>query len=190
MEAKGHDDLNFSLAPTSRGCILKGITSSRVAMHFLKALIISLLPLAVLGAKKPAPDKFQTYHSKALSSAPLKLDDSIYGKLTTAPRDYSAAVLLTALESRFGCALCQDFQPEWDLLSKSWTRGDKKGESRLIFGTLDFSDGKSTFQSVGSSAIFLTFFAYQSHSLAFKLHQYFCSFHQRLDRMLYQRLDP
>ncbi|KAH8596398.1 hypothetical protein B0O99DRAFT_651606 [Bisporella sp. PMI_857] len=128
-------------------------------MHFLKALIISLLPLAVLGAKKPAPDKFQTYHSKALSSAPLKLDDSIYGKLTTAPRDYSAAVLLTALESRFGCALCQDFQPEWDLLSKSWTRGDKKGESRLIFGTLDFSDGKSTFQSLGlQTAPVLLFF--------------------------------
>jgi oligosaccharyltransferase complex subunit gamma len=34
------------------------------------------------------------------------------------------------------------------LLAKSWTRGDKKGESRLVYGTLDFVDGKGTFQSV------------------------------------------
>jgi hypothetical protein len=117
-------------------------------MRFLKGLILSLLPAAALAAKKPAADKFEQFHTKALSSAPLKLDDSVYAKLTAAPRDYSVAVLLTALEARFGCALCREFQPEWDLLSKSWTKGDKQGESRLIFGTLDFIDGKNTFQSV------------------------------------------
>jgi oligosaccharyltransferase complex subunit gamma len=117
-------------------------------MHFLKGLVLSLLPAATIAAKKPAVDKFQQFHSKALSSSPLKLDDSIYSQLTSAPRDYSVAVLLTALESRFGCQLCREFQPEWDLLSKSWTKGDKKGESRLVFGTLDFTDGKNTFQSV------------------------------------------
>lgn len=117
-------------------------------MHFLKALVASLLPLAVLAAKKPAVDNFERYHTKSLSSTPLKLDDSVYSKLTTAPRDYSVAVLLTALENRFGCQLCREFQPEWDLLSKSWIKGDKQGESRLLYGTLDFMDGKSTFQSV------------------------------------------
>lgn len=124
-------------------------------MHFLKGLVFSLLPVAAIAAKKPAVDKFQLFHSKALSSSPLKLDDAIYGQLTSAPRDYSVAVLLTALESRFGCQLCREFQPEWDLLSKSWTKGDKKGESRLIYGTLDFTDGKNTFQSV-SIAILVT----------------------------------
>jgi oligosaccharyltransferase complex subunit gamma len=117
-------------------------------MQFLKGLVLSLLPITALGAKKPAADKFQQFHTKALTSAPLKLDDSIYGQLTSAPRDYSVAVLLTALESRFGCQLCREFQPEWDLLSKSWTKGDKHGESRLVYGTLDFTDGKNTFQSV------------------------------------------
>ena len=117
-------------------------------MHFFKALALSLLPLAVLGAKKPAADKFEQFHTKAVSSAPLKLDDATYGKLTSTPRDYSVAVLLTALEVRFGCQLCRDFQPEWELLAKSWTKGDKKGESRLVYGTLDFGDGKGTFQSV------------------------------------------
>ena len=117
-------------------------------MHFFKALALSLLPLAALGAKKPAAEKFEEFHSKALSYPPLKLDDATYGKLTSTPRDYSVAVLLTALEVRFGCQLCRDFQPEWDLLAKSWTKGDKKGESRLVYGTLDFVDGKGTFQSV------------------------------------------
>lgn len=116
-------------------------------MHFLKGLLVSLLPFA-LAAKKPAVDKFEQYHAKALSSAPLKFDDKIYGQLTGGGRDYSVAVLLTALESKFGCQLCREFQPEWDLLAKSWTKGDKKAESRLIYGTLDFSDGRGTFQSV------------------------------------------
>ncbi|ATZ48902.1 hypothetical protein BCIN_04g01150 [Botrytis cinerea B05.10] len=117
-------------------------------MHFLKTLVASLLPLAALAAKKPAVDNFERYHTKSLSSTPLKLDDSVYSKLTTAPRDYSVAVLLTALETRFGCQLCREFQPEWDLLSKSWIKGDKQGESRLLYGTLDFMDGKGTFQSL------------------------------------------
>jgi oligosaccharyltransferase complex subunit gamma len=121
-------------------------------MHFLKALVLSLLPIAALGAtKKPAVDTFERFHTKSLASAPLKLDDSIFDKLTSAPRDYTVAVLLTALENRFGCQLCREFQPEWDLLSKSWVNGDKQGESRLLYGTLDFMDGKGTFQSVCSA---------------------------------------
>lgn len=116
-------------------------------MHFLRSLVVTLLPLTTLAAKKSA-DRFQDYHTKSLSSTPLKLVDSSFDRLTTAPRDYSVAVLLTALEARFGCQLCRDFQPEWDLLAKSWTRGDKQGDSRLIFSTLDFKDGKNTFQSV------------------------------------------
>ncbi|KAL2071358.1 hypothetical protein VTL71DRAFT_12593 [Oculimacula yallundae] len=118
-------------------------------MRFLKGLVVSLLPFTALAAKKSSTDRFETFHTKALSSTPLKLDDTLYGKLTAAPRDYAVVVLLTALESRFGCQLCREFQPEWDLLSKSWIKGDKKGNSRLIYSTLDFTDGKNTFQSLG-----------------------------------------
>ncbi|EPE27836.1 Thioredoxin-like protein [Glarea lozoyensis ATCC 20868] len=118
-------------------------------MRLLPAVLLSLLPLTTHAAKRSDVDKFQQFHNKALASAPLKLEDGIYSQLTSAPRDYSVAVLLTALETRFGCVLCKEFQPEWDLLSKSWTKGDKAGESRLVFGTLDFTDGKNTFQSLG-----------------------------------------
>ncbi len=123
-------------------------------MLFLKGLVLYILPFTALAAKKPAADKFKQFHTKALSSTPLKLDDTVYNQLTATPRDYSVAVLLTALESRFGCQLCREFQPEWDLLSKSWTKGDKQGESRLIYGTLDFSEGKNTFQAVSSTTIY------------------------------------
>lgn len=44
--------------------------------------------------------------------------------------------------------LCQDFQPEWELLTRSWVRGDQKAASRLLFGTLDFDQGKTVFQQL------------------------------------------
>lgn len=118
-----------------------------LAMKLLQALALASLPLQSFAAKKPA-EIFSQYHEKFLSSAPLKLDDSSYEALTTTPRDYGVAVLLTALEARFGCALCREFQPEWEVLAKSWARGDKKGKTRMLYGTLDFTDGKATFQKV------------------------------------------
>ncbi|KAK1068046.1 oligosaccharyl transferase subunit ost3/OST6 [Friedmanniomyces endolithicus] len=117
-------------------------------MRLLQLVTAALLPFTALAAKKSG-DRFQTNHAKQISNGgPVKLDDKAYNDLTKTPRDYSVAVLLTALEARFGCKLCNEFQPEWELLGKQWTKGDKKGEGRLIFATLDFTDGKSTFQSL------------------------------------------
>ncbi|RYP77470.1 hypothetical protein DL769_003424 [Monosporascus sp. CRB-8-3] len=115
-------------------------------MRWLSLLLSAALPFGAFAAKKPV---FEEYHAKALTSAPVKLSDSSYRKLTSAPRDYSVAVVLTALDQKFGCALCHEFQPEWDLLARSWTKGDKQGDSRLVLSTLDFSDGRDTFISLG-----------------------------------------
>lgn len=118
-------------------------------MRFFRLALAAILPALALGAKKTSGDRFKDYNAQQTSiSKPVKLDERTYAELTKAPRDYSVAVLLTALDARFGCGLCHDFQPEWDLLGWSWTRGDKQDESRLVFGTLDFADGKSVFQSV------------------------------------------
>lgn len=115
-------------------------------MRLLPFLTAALLPFTALAAKKDSnTDRFTAATAK---STPLKLTDKTYDALTKAPRDYSVAVLLTAMGSQFGCVLCQEFQPEWELLAKSWSKGDSKKESRLLFGTLDFSDGKGTFQSL------------------------------------------
>lgn len=104
-----------------------------------------VLPLATFAAKKPSNDRFTGTYSQTL---PAWLDDHSYQTLTAAPRDYAIAVLLTALEPRFGCTACREFQSEWDILAKSWQKGDKTGELRMLFSTLDFADGKGTFQSV------------------------------------------
>jgi oligosaccharyltransferase complex subunit gamma len=113
--------------------------------------LTSFLQLALLATTTFAADsaaRFKKYHTKSLSSAPLKLDDASFEELTTTPRDYTAVVLLTAMPAQFGCQLCKEFQPEFDILGKSWIGGDKKGESKVVFGTLDFPDGKGTFQKV------------------------------------------
>ena len=126
-------------------------------MRIVSLFTLALLPLTALSAKKAPPTRFEKFHSKALSTSPIRLDDASYEDLTKAPRDFSAVVLLTALEARFGCHLCKEFQPEWDILAKSWTRGDKQGGSKVLFGTLDFTDGKATFQKVRYLPTQLTF---------------------------------
>ncbi|GAB1316277.1 oligosaccharyl transferase subunit ost3/OST6 [Madurella fahalii] len=119
-------------------------------MRWLAAFLsVSLLAAGSLAAKKSPGERFKTYHTKSLSSAPVKLGEPSYRELTSAPRDYTVAVLLTAMDPRFGCQLCREFQPEWDLLARSWVNGDKAGESRLVFGTLDFTDGRDVFMSLG-----------------------------------------
>lgn len=117
-------------------------------MKLFGLLGLTLLPLACLGARRSAGGRFEDWHAKSQSYAPLRLDDASYEDLTATPRNHSLVVLLTALEARFGCQLCRDFQPEWDLLCTSWAKGDKRGETRTLLGTLDFTDGKSTFQKV------------------------------------------
>lgn len=117
-------------------------------MRFFSSLVsLLVLSTGAIAAKKTSEQRFNEYHAK---TAPVKLGDVAYKSLTTVPRDYSVAVLLTAIDARFGCQLCREFQPEWDLLAKSWTKGDKKAESRLLFGTLDFADGRETFMSVST----------------------------------------
>jgi len=144
---------NLQLSPidTNHQHHLREGTSPHPPTQFLAKMRTStllttlLLPLTILAVKKGTPDRFTTALSK---SYPIKLDDTTFQKQTAAPRDFASVVLLTALEARFGCAACQEFQPEWELLAKSWQKGDKAGKSRVVFSTLDFADGKGTFQSV------------------------------------------
>lgn len=109
-------------------------------------LVLFVAVLNVLGVN--ARSKFEEYHAASLKSTPIKLDDSSYEDLTSTKRDYATVVLLTAQDARFGCQLCRDFEPEWDIVAKSWIKGDKHGQLRVLYGTLDFTDGKETFQKV------------------------------------------
>jgi len=120
-------------------------------MRITSVVIASLLSSIGLATNESGDQKFATYKASQLSKySALRLDDAAYGALTAAPRNYSAAVLLTALDPKFGCGACHTFQPEWDLLTKSWIKGDKAGASKVVFGTLDFNDGRGTFHSVSN----------------------------------------
>ena len=117
-------------------------------MKFFPFLALTAFSFVVLAADKKTTTTFKKYHTKSLSSTPLKLDDASFAELTALPREFAIVVLLTAMPAQFGCQLCRQFQPEWDILAKSWVKGDKKGDSKVLYGTLDFPDGKGTFQKV------------------------------------------
>lgn len=122
-------------------------------MHLLSSLLGACLFLGISSAaKKSSEERFDEFHQLSKSSHSLTLKETSYKSLTTSPRDYSVAVLLTALDARFNCQLCREFQPEWDLLAKSWFKGDRAGESRLLFGSLDFEKGKDVFASVSGES--------------------------------------
>lgn len=126
-------------------------------MWMFRSSYLVLLTFGCLAvAKSRSIDKFEEYHTKSLSSAPVRLDDASYEDLTSLPRNYSAAVLLTAIEARFGCQLCREFQPEWEVIGKSWIKGDRNGDTRVIYGTLDFAEGKGTFQKVINATEYLS----------------------------------
>lgn len=117
-------------------------------MKLSHLLTLATVPFTL--AQKSTTSRFETYHTTQLSQsgAPIKLNDESYAQLTSTPRDYSVAVLLTALEPKYQCGICREFQPEFELLSKTWTKGDKDGESGLVFGVLDVKEGQRVFQAV------------------------------------------
>lgn len=113
-------------------------------MRFFQLLAAAALSLTAVVAKK-SPSAFDVYYKK---QSPVTLTEQAYDEITSAPRDYYAAVILTALDVKYACGICREFQPEWDIIARSWRKGDKKGEHRLLFGTLDFDQGKNVFVKV------------------------------------------
>jgi oligosaccharyltransferase complex subunit gamma len=123
------------------------------AMKFLSTISLALLPLLAWAADRDVDARFQKWFNQAQSQPAIKLDDSTYEDLTGAPRDFSVLVQHTAMPAQFGCEACKVFNPEYHILASSWMRGDKKGESRVLFGSIDFSEGRQSFQKVGEMMI-------------------------------------
>lgn len=120
-------------------------------MRFLASILSTCLLIGgALAKQKPSAQRYEEFSLLSRTTTPVILNEATYKSLTTAPRDYSVAMLLTAHEARLGCQMCREFQPEFDLVSKSWLNGDKKRESRLIFGMLDFAEGRDIFISVSA----------------------------------------
>ncbi|KAG6031175.1 hypothetical protein E4U41_007664 [Claviceps citrina] len=109
------------------------------------ALVVAGASASASAAEKSSQQRFDEFSRLSRLSNPIQLNEVSYNTLTTAPRDYAVAIVLTAQDSRFGCATCREFKPEWELIASSWAKGDRKQESRLLFGVLDVDDGKNIF---------------------------------------------
>jgi oligosaccharyltransferase complex subunit gamma len=121
-------------------------------MHIPRLLsLLGSLAAAATASAAAAPPSAR-FAAALKQRYPLALGDRLFGELTAGPsRDYAAVVLLTAMDPKFGCNACRDFAPEWQLLARSWQRGDAKGGSRTVLATIDFADGRQTFQQQGLS---------------------------------------
>lgn len=113
-------------------------------MRLIQLLVATALSVSALAAKK-STSAFDVYQKKP---APVTLTEQTYDELTSTPRDYHVAVILTALDAKYACGICREFQPEWEVIAKSWQKGDKKGSHRVLFGTLDFDQGRNVFVKV------------------------------------------
>lgn len=123
-------------------------------MRLLSVLLsaLTLLPSVLASTESSVAAKKSTKFNALVSSSKsrrgvIELTDALYDELTTGPRNFTAVVLLTALEARINCHLCREFSPEFDLLAKSWDVAHK-AEGGLYFAELDFANAKTTFQKV------------------------------------------
>ncbi|KAI5807451.1 hypothetical protein DFH27DRAFT_511169 [Peziza echinospora] len=118
----------------------------------MRLLTLLLLPLTLglaAAAATTKETKLQRITKLAVSSpGPIKLNDKTFDDITSGPRNYTSLVLLTALDPRFACHLCLQFQPDYELIARSWMKSRKDDEA-LFFSYLDFADGRATFNKLG-----------------------------------------
>ena len=117
-------------------------------MRIFGLLALLALPLASLAARKPSASTFDTYLARQSSSAPFEIDEQAYNDLTSTPRDYSVAILLTARHAKYACQICRDFDAEWSVIGRSWQKADRKGAKRVLLTTVDFDQGRNVFMKV------------------------------------------
>ncbi|CAI7678352.1 unnamed protein product [Penicillium manginii] len=130
-----------------RFAFVNSSASCHAIMKFWTSLFLCFSLLSGAFAAQSSPERFEKYQGLS-RSGPVDLESSSFAELTTAPRDYYAAVLLTALDARYGCAMCREFDPEWSLMARSWNKGSKPDDLKVVFGTLDFDKGKAVFQKL------------------------------------------
>jgi thiol-disulfide isomerase/thioredoxin len=124
------------------------------AMRFIPlfcALLLAIFSHPSLGKPKGGASRSDARQAKLASLAAsgrgvISADSDLYNEVTSTPRNYSAAILLTALSPQFGCDPCVKFHPEYESVAKSWA---KKKDDSHFFVSLDFNKGREIFQKVG-----------------------------------------
>lgn len=120
----------------------------RLLGPFLTLALTSLTSFTTAAAAVDASTKFSALSRNAAKPGLIQLTSSLYDTLVSAPRNYTSLILLTAMDAKFGCAMCKEFQPEYELLAKSWAAQHKGGDG-LYITMLDFEKGKDVFMKLG-----------------------------------------
>ena len=99
----------------------------------------------------PRVSKFHSLAAK--HSGVVLLTSSLYDELLspTTPRNYSASVILTALDPKYGCVPCRQFDKEHKDVARQWwsrNKRNKNEQSRHFFAVLDFEAGQDVFRRV------------------------------------------
>ncbi|CAD6563727.1 MAG: oligosaccharyl transferase subunit ost3/OST6 [Cyphobasidiales sp. Tagirdzhanova-0007] len=109
------------------------------------------------GTVKPqdSDPRVSKFHSLAAKhSGVVLLTSSLYDELLspTTPRNYSASVILTALDPKYGCVPCRQFDKEHKDVARQWwsrNKRNKNEQSRHFFAVLDFEAGQDVFRRLG-----------------------------------------
>ncbi|KAG2157126.1 hypothetical protein DEU56DRAFT_763201 [Suillus clintonianus] len=112
-------------------------------------LALLLLPLS-LAAKKSAHE--QLVDLAAAGNGLIHLNEQTYDLLASSKRNWSAAVLFTALNPQRRCAPCKEFDPSFTAVAKAWATAPKEQRDQHFFATLDFDDGHAVFQKLGMAS--------------------------------------
>ncbi|KAI5294051.1 oligosaccharyl transferase subunit ost3/OST6 [Ascosphaera acerosa] len=129
------------------------------------SLVAAVLAIAtsIIPSSAATPSPRYTDYLTTSPKASLDLDEASYTALLAKPRDYFLATLFTARDPKFGCTVCKAVQPEYDLLARSWNKaaiasekraqdvaedGDRDAVPEVVWGTLDFLNGRPVFQQL------------------------------------------
>ncbi|KAF9518188.1 hypothetical protein BS47DRAFT_1338444 [Hydnum rufescens UP504] len=112
----------------------------------------------------------------------IKLNSAEFEAITASNRDWSVAVVFTALGNEFKCAPCHTFDPNYRAVAKAWSKVSQPQRDSHFFASLDFADGQTVFRSLGlTSAPAVTFYpALKGHFKPKKTDTWSYDFNQNL----------
>jgi len=111
-------------------------------------LLFSRPALGFSAAYKVA--KLRTHQASSSSNNQcLELDDRSFDLYTQGTRNYTLVLLITAMDSKFGCQPCRLIDPAFRQVASSYWMTPQGDGSALFFGILDFNDGQQTYQKLG-----------------------------------------
>jgi oligosaccharyltransferase complex subunit gamma len=114
---------------------------------------ILLFPLLSLVSVVYAAER-SAAHTKLISLAHtnggvIKLDSSTYELITSADREWSATIQLTALSPTVQCVPCKTFDPNFRAVARAWSNAPPADRDDHFFASLDFQDGQDVFRKLG-----------------------------------------